>query len=89
MKATLPMRQKAHIHTDLIYITFSDYPRAQSISKRIFRLCLINPKQSRAVIAPLYQFPKIVQMLVIERAIMPASDGEVEYPAHMLNDLWK
>jgi hypothetical protein len=28
-------------------------------------------------------------MLVIERAIMPASDGEVEYPADMLNDLGK
>jgi hypothetical protein len=28
MRATPHMRQKAHVHTDLIHITFSDYPRA-------------------------------------------------------------
>jgi hypothetical protein len=43
---------------------------------------------SAATYSPvLLKFIKILQMLVIQRVVMAAKDGDVEYPANMLDDL--
>jgi hypothetical protein len=36
---------------------------------------------------PLYKFIEIAQMPVVKRAVVTASDAEVEYPADILGDL--